>query len=776
MGGFERAPATRGIARDDAGTPGVPSASSGPGPGKQTLTAQLGVQRSSSPQGSHGSDGHAIQDAAAQGVAGGSGPLPHGDAIQRLFGRHDVSGVEAHVGGAAATASRAIGAEAYATGHRVAFASAPSLHTAAHEAAHVVQQRGGVQLKGGVGESGDAHEQHANAVADAVVQGRSAEGLLDRYAGGASGGGGAVRSGGHPVQCFGSQEHQSLGDTATGTAHYEVGGAANDSFQLSHGDIVALSGDYFLAGPGTTAAGGRGQQDDLFYLAGRAGNRGQAPGTRDEVIWTLKLIRGNDARFASGGPWASYVFSDAVKAAVNERYQRLAAANTTHFAAPRGRDASGQPSASPEGSAGSSYRSTHEAALRMAFQAGQRHEPIDRAMAMEAAAQHYLTDSFSAGHVRTPIGDLREYWGTKYPLFWYNLRHKMALDTAVRLNAQSNNLTTALGTVNQMYNAISQQIEGMAASLPAVTLGDLLAKVFHDRDNAEGVDIQGGGRIWGDDNLDNPDPRNQTRALAQAAVRDGNADVQTAHRLGGQAAAGSTTPDDQMLAQVRTATATGTRYLAETRMPVPATSEAPQNWRAGSLDELWGRPVVGTTGPSVGAKVIEALQPGHEIRQTLEELADRFPETDSHLSGDLRPRRAYRDGFLAPLVADPHAGLLHIINWAPNYGLASNSRDDQSLASGQELDRAHQLGGMTTTARVAYINELLDGYTADDEGALVVRIFQTAPSGERRAMYRQIEGHDWTGEFRHGAFVSDDKLWNSLSRAQLDQLRGIING
>ena len=67
----------------------------------------------------------------------------------------------------------------------MAFASSPSLHTAAHEAAHVVQQRGGVQLKGSVGESGDAHEQHANAVADAVVQGKSAEALLDAYASGA---------------------------------------------------------------------------------------------------------------------------------------------------------------------------------------------------------------------------------------------------------------------------------------------------------------------------------------------------------------------------------------------------------------------------------------------------------------------------------------------------------------------------------------------------------------------------------------------------------------
>lgn len=60
------------------------------------------------------------------------------------------------------------------------------LHTVAHEAAHVVQQRGGVQLKGGVGAAGDAYERHADAVADRVVAGESAEDLLAQ---GAAGGG-----------------------------------------------------------------------------------------------------------------------------------------------------------------------------------------------------------------------------------------------------------------------------------------------------------------------------------------------------------------------------------------------------------------------------------------------------------------------------------------------------------------------------------------------------------------------------------------------------------
>lgn len=103
-----------------------------------------------------------------------------------------MTGLKSQTGGAAAQASAALGAQAYAMGDRVAFAQSPDLHTAAHEAAHVVQQEQGVQLKGGVGEAGDVYEQHADAVADAVVRGESAEALLDQHPG-AGGGPGVQR-------------------------------------------------------------------------------------------------------------------------------------------------------------------------------------------------------------------------------------------------------------------------------------------------------------------------------------------------------------------------------------------------------------------------------------------------------------------------------------------------------------------------------------------------------------------------------------------------------
>lgn len=108
---------------------------------------------------------------AEAGVVGAGGPLPFAAELGRAFGRHDLSGVRAHVGGAAAAAADALGARGYALGDAVAFAGPPDLHLVAHEVAHVVQQRDGVALAGGLGQADDPYERHADAVADAVVRG-----------------------------------------------------------------------------------------------------------------------------------------------------------------------------------------------------------------------------------------------------------------------------------------------------------------------------------------------------------------------------------------------------------------------------------------------------------------------------------------------------------------------------------------------------------------------------------------------------------------------------
>jgi len=135
----------------------------------------------------------AAQAMADRGVGGTASPLPFRDRIQESFGHHDVSGIEAYTGGAATEANAAFGARAYTNGGAIAFGGSPDLHTAAHEAAHVVQQRAGVHLKDGFGRAGDAHERNADAIADGVVRGESVEPMLDKYKAQASAGSGSER-------------------------------------------------------------------------------------------------------------------------------------------------------------------------------------------------------------------------------------------------------------------------------------------------------------------------------------------------------------------------------------------------------------------------------------------------------------------------------------------------------------------------------------------------------------------------------------------------------
>lgn len=173
-GGFDRKPGGGNLVQPSPDGDGLGT------PGKQTRTVQLQAAQATGPA------AHAqVHAAAAAGVSGAGGPLPHADKIQAAFGpAHEVSSIRAHVGGPAAGATARMGAEAYATGNQVAFAGPPSLHTAAHEAAHVMQQREGVHLLGGVGKVGDEHEHHADAVADRVVAGKSAADLLPKGGGG----------------------------------------------------------------------------------------------------------------------------------------------------------------------------------------------------------------------------------------------------------------------------------------------------------------------------------------------------------------------------------------------------------------------------------------------------------------------------------------------------------------------------------------------------------------------------------------------------------------
>lgn len=168
----------------------VPQASVKPGNGRSPRFSEISAQKKSiirlqqstpeSEDDVQTKGGMAIRFVARHGFAGSASQLPHGRQIQHSFGRHDISGIQAYINRPATDANRQMGAQAYTAGGKVAFRAYPDLRLAAHEAAHVVQQRKGIQLKDGIGRSGDIYERHADAVADKVSRGEKAEGLLNR--------------------------------------------------------------------------------------------------------------------------------------------------------------------------------------------------------------------------------------------------------------------------------------------------------------------------------------------------------------------------------------------------------------------------------------------------------------------------------------------------------------------------------------------------------------------------------------------------------------------
>lgn len=239
-----------------------------------------------------------VHATAERGVSGTASPLPFAAAIQQSFGRHDVSGVEAHLDQTASEAAGDMGATAFATGQKVAFRGSPDLHTTAHEAAHVVQQRGGVSLKGGVGEVGDLYEQHADAVADAVVRGDSAEELLTAMAGGptaASASGGVQRS------------VQMENDTASTTVSGTLAGHASPRWERPRGGSRAelnlrLSADrvdtvrtFFEAGLGN-ALRERGVDCNFDFTCRTVDDQAAAPATSAPPLTSEPPAIGGEAR------------------------------------------------------------------------------------------------------------------------------------------------------------------------------------------------------------------------------------------------------------------------------------------------------------------------------------------------------------------------------------------------------------------------------------------------------------------------------------------------
>ncbi|MGB9279106.1 MAG: hypothetical protein WCB57_03310 [Pseudonocardiaceae bacterium] len=462
-----------------------------------------------------------------------------------------------------------------------------------------------------------------------------------------------------------SAEHRAVGEAATAGAVVDVGGdSAEQRCVLGYGDVVALSGDFF-AGPDPS--------DDLFRLAAIPGEQGTQLGTRDEIICALKVMAVDggvvDARFEPGGQFSNYQFTAAAAATeverrVRDRFLTLATANGDHFVTP-GRLGTAADRNGPKSprfdSAVAAYRHLHEVAIDEACRLGRCGGDESRAMAREAAAQHYLTDAFAAGHLRTPVTAIRGFWHHRYPQFWQSLQRKVATDTAAALRELSR--PARILPDGFVYDHVHAAVQARTRGFPPITFGDLLARVFHDWDNSHGLTLEGGGVLFGDGLLE----QGVGKDLVVAAVRTGIDDIEVAYRLG---ASGSRLQGKALYRAVRSATgAPDDAFRPETRIPILSAGNPPQNWRATDAEALWSSPVVGTTGTTVGLAVEETLHLGAEVSRRLDRLGPGVFEVPGLLKmpalrrwAARQARQAYFQGFIQGLAQNPRATVFAIVD------------------------------------------------------------------------------------------------------------------
>ena len=251
------------------------------------------------------------------------------------------------------------------------------------------------------------------------------------------------------MEQFEGSEHKAIGDKGSGGAKTAlVAGAA--SKPLTFGDIVALAGDMYAS---------------YYDLA----ERSRTAAGRAELAWALWYAL--QVRGAPEPPAA-----DTVKKKVTDRYYLLAAENISHFSA--------------GGTGMQHYMKWHSDAMANALFAGQNGDDHQWRIAVgkEAFSDHYLTDLFAAGHVRTPRAEIKEWYkqhglGSSTPFVDY-----MAAFMLSRLRGRNRwlNIPIVSGFALGVLQTRVRDLGGEA--LQSFSLGDIVSLALHNHDN-EGLDV-----------------------------------------------------------------------------------------------------------------------------------------------------------------------------------------------------------------------------------------------------------------------------------------------
>ncbi len=307
------------------------------------------------------------------------------------------------------------------------------------------------------------------------------------------------------AQRFVGKEHKQLGDSTGRTVDLGNG------VVLSWGDLVALSGDEY------------GSIDDLLAdTKTDVGKQRLLAAIRDDHIpdpSTAKLPEPTDAQK-----------SDRFVA-----FLGLASENSAHF--------------NNAGQAIDRWSTDHSTALTAALDAGLSNDAAGRqlAQAREAFAQHFLTDAFSGGHIRTPRPDIIGWYRANFgppvvDTFISRLTARLIDGLVAQISPQTrwpdfvvrSKVDKAVGA--RLATAIAK-IDGGRAKLNdyfALGIAGVVSGAMHDMEGKRGVAVSSEAHpepwtAYGDAQLsDSPVSKEQ----AELAIAGATAQVDTAYDIG----------------------------------------------------------------------------------------------------------------------------------------------------------------------------------------------------------------------------------------------------
>jgi len=231
-----------------------------------------------------------------------------------------------------------------------------------------------------------------------------------------------------PRRLFQSSEHWMLGDGLVLPPHIAQGQTTseatvlrlrtgNSSFlNLTFGEVVFLAGDYFAVPSEPICFAPNGTEAQRRFLEAFETLAGD-PKTAGGILEYISGLRRGLERAVEAGNH-SYAFYDSLGERLNQDLNRITGGgsslspyiplgtflkvseeNFDHFSA--------------ESCAAKAYAAGHGVAMQVARAQGASLAEKTQAYAYEAFAQHFLSDTFSSGHVRTPRVAMRRLLGSQ---------------------------------------------------------------------------------------------------------------------------------------------------------------------------------------------------------------------------------------------------------------------------------------------------------------------------------------------------------------------------